>query len=50
MKVVIGTDAHRVGELDFMRYGVEQARRAWLTPEHVMNTRPLEELLEALAR
>jgi DNA polymerase (family 10) len=42
--VVISTDAHRTAELDLMRYGVEQARRAWLTPEHVLNTRPLEEM------
>ena len=42
--VVISTDAHRTAELDLMRYGVEQARRAWLTAEHVLNARPLPEL------
>jgi len=47
-KVVISTDAHRTGELDLIRYGVEQARRAWLTPADVINTRPLEEFLAEL--
>jgi DNA polymerase (family 10) len=48
--VVISTDAHRPDHLDLMRYGVEQARRAWLEPRHVLNTRPLSELLEALGK
>ena len=43
--VTISTDAHRVSELDLIHYGVEQGRRAWLTPEDVLNTRPLDELL-----
>lgn len=46
--VVISTDAHRVQDLDLMRYGVEQARRAWLTPVDVVNTLSLEEFLAAL--
>lgn len=46
--VVISTDAHRTAELDLIRYGVEQARRAWLGPEHVLNARPLEALLAYL--
>lgn len=50
VKVAIDTDAHRVEDLDLMRYGVEQARRAWLTRSHVVNTLPLDELLEAIAR
>jgi len=48
--IVISTDAHRTEDLELMRYGVEQARRAWLTAEHVLNTRPLEELLAALGK
>lgn len=39
-KVVISTDAHRVAELELMRYGVEQARRAWLETGDVLNARP----------
>lgn len=48
--VVISTDAHRPAHLDLMRYGVEQARRAWLEPRHVLNTRPLSELLAVLGK
>ena len=44
-KVVISTDAHRVGELDLISYGVEQARRAWLGTDDVINTWPLKKLL-----
>ncbi|MCL7972453.1 MAG: DNA polymerase/3'-5' exonuclease PolX [marine benthic group bacterium] len=44
-KIVISTDAHRVGELDLISYGVEQARRAWLGPADVINTWPLRKLL-----
>lgn len=48
--IVISTDAHRGAELDLMRYGVEQARRAWLTPADVLNAGPLDGLLKALGR
>ena len=46
--VAITTDAHRPGELDLVRYGVEQGRRAWLTKDDVLNAKPLDELLEWL--
>ncbi len=48
--IVISTDAHRVEHLGLISYGVEQARRAWLTREDVLNTRPLDQLLERLTR
>lgn len=48
--VVISTDAHSVRDLDLMRFGLDQARRAALEPRHVLNTRPLEELLKGLRR
>jgi DNA polymerase (family 10) len=50
LKVSLGTDAHRVRDLDLMKYGVDQARRAWLGPDDVINTYPLEWLLELLRR
>lgn len=50
LEVVISTDAHRVDDLALMRYGVEQARRAWLTPNDVINAYPLKRLLETLSR
>ena len=46
----IGTDAHTDAHLDMMRYGVDQARRGWLTAADVVNTRPLAKLREAFAR
>jgi len=46
--VALTTDAHRTRELDLVTYGVEQGRRAWLTKEDVLNTKPLDELLEWL--
>jgi DNA polymerase (family 10) len=36
--LVINTDAHSAETLGFMKYGVDQARRAWLEPKHVLNT------------
>ncbi|UCG89432.1 MAG: DNA polymerase/3'-5' exonuclease PolX [Gemmatimonadota bacterium] len=48
--IVISTDAHRTTDLDLMRYGVEQARRAWLQPADVLNTLPFTELVRRLQR
>jgi DNA polymerase (family 10) len=48
--VAISTDAHSPRGLDVMRYGVDQARRAWLEPRHVLNTLPLDRFLAALGR
>lgn len=45
----IDSDAHRIEELESVRWGVDQARRAWLEPRHVLNTRPLEALLAHVA-
>jgi len=41
----IDSDAHNIGELDNQRWGVSQARRAWVEPGIVANTWPLERLL-----
>ncbi len=48
--VAIDSDAHSAAALEFMRFGVEQARRGWLGPEHVLNTRSLDELRACLPR
>lgn len=42
--VVISTDAHRTEQLGWMRYGVDQARRAGLEAGDVLNTRTLRGL------
>ncbi|MGQ9616764.1 MAG: DNA polymerase/3'-5' exonuclease PolX [Spirochaetota bacterium] len=44
VKLAISTDAHSVADLNFMKYGVWQARRGWLEPYDVINTLSLEEL------
>jgi DNA polymerase (family 10) len=48
VKIVISTDAHSTAHLKFMKYGVQMARRGWLTAKDVLNTLPLEKLLAAL--
>jgi DNA polymerase (family 10) len=50
LKVVISTDAHSISDLDFMRFGIGQARRGWLEPGDVLNTRSLKELQKLLKR
>ncbi|MGM0400610.1 MAG: DNA polymerase/3'-5' exonuclease PolX, partial [Chloroflexota bacterium] len=50
LKVSISTDAHGTEELKFIRYGVYQARRGWLEPEDVLNTRSWDELKRLLKR
>lgn len=44
-KIVVNTDAHSPANFSFLRYGVATARRAWLGPEHVLNTLPVDVLL-----
>lgn len=50
VKIVISTDAHRTADLDFMRFGVYQARRGWIEPEDVVNTNSLKKLKKLLKR
>jgi DNA polymerase (family 10) len=44
VKLAIGTDAHSVRMLDYMRLGVAVARRGWLGPEDIINTWPAEKI------
>ena len=46
--IVIDSDAHSVGELDNIAYGVTMARRGWLEAKHVMNTRSLKSFLNSV--
>jgi DNA polymerase (family X) len=50
VKVAISSDAHAVGDLDFMRFGIGQARRGWLEADDVINTRTLDALEKLLKR
>ena len=48
LKVAISTDAHSVANLDLMRHGLDQARRGWLEPKDVLNTRTWPQLKKLL--
>ena len=37
--IAVTSDAHRLSALAYVELGVAQARRAWLTRQHVLNTR-----------
>ncbi len=50
VKVVINTDAHHTTHFEKLKYGLLQARRAWLTKEDVLNTLPADKLISALKR
>jgi DNA polymerase (family 10) len=49
-RLVISSDAHSRSALRRLRWGALVARRAWLTPDDVLNTRPLDELVKGLRR
>jgi DNA polymerase (family X) len=49
-RIVVDTDAHSTSELDQMRYGIVQLRRAWLTAADLLNTQPTAEALLAQMR
>jgi DNA polymerase (family 10) len=50
VSIVIDTDAHSPTALGNLRWGVMVARRAWLEPRDVINTRTFEELRASLRR
>ena len=50
LKIALSTDAHSTDDLALMRFGIGQARRGWLGPADVINTRPLAELRQLLKR
>ena len=50
LPVVISTDSHELGALDFTELGVAQARRAWLTKDQILNSRPWSEIERTFRR
>jgi len=48
VKLVINTDSHHTSHMEKIRFGVLQARRAWLTKEDVLNTLPVEKFANAM--
>ena len=47
-KIVINTDAHHTTEMENMKYGIRQLRRAWLAKQDVLNTLSANDFLAAL--
>jgi DNA polymerase (family X) len=45
----VDSDAHKIAEFDHLRWGITQARRAWVEPTNVINTRTRAELLAWVA-
>ncbi|MCU1299692.1 MAG: polymerase family protein [Acidobacteriaceae bacterium] len=50
VRIVINTDSHHTSHLDKIKYGILQARRAWLTKEDVLNTLPVDKFAKAIKR
>jgi DNA polymerase (family 10) len=50
LRIAINTDAHYIHELDYMQFGVYQARRGWLTKKDVVNTYSLSKLMKAIKK
>jgi DNA polymerase (family 10) len=48
VKIVINTDSHHTSHMEKIRYGVLQARRAWLTSNDVLNTLPAQAFKKAM--
>ena len=48
VKIVINTDSHHTTHMEKIRYGVMQARRAWLTTQDVLNTLPVDQFASAM--
>ena len=41
--ILVDSDAHSAKNFELLKYGIATARRAWLTPEQVANTRSWED-------
>jgi DNA polymerase (family 10) len=50
VKLVVDSDAHETAALDYTRWGVLTARRAWLSPADIINTKPIDEIRRSLRR
>jgi DNA polymerase (family 10) len=48
VKIVINTDSHHTSHMEKIRYGITQARRAWLTRSDVLNTLPVADFARAM--
>jgi DNA polymerase (family 10) len=47
-KFIIGTDAHNINHLSFIKFGIATARRGWLEKKEILNTNSLKDLKKIL--
>ncbi|MGZ3722313.1 MAG: PHP domain-containing protein, partial [Bdellovibrionales bacterium] len=50
VRFALSTDSHHTSQLGFMKFGVDVARRAWLTKDHVINTQNLKSFMKSIKR
>jgi DNA polymerase (family X) len=50
VRIVVSTDAHRTHELAYLDLGVAQSRRAWLTPDQIVNARPWRDVQKLMKK
>jgi DNA polymerase (family 10) len=50
VKIVINTDSHHTSHMEKIKYGILQARRAWLSKQDILNTLPAETFATAIKR
>ena len=50
VKIVISSDSHEIPALSNLEFGVAQARRGWLGPDQILNTRPWGEVKKLLKK
>jgi DNA polymerase (family 10) len=50
VKIVVSSDAHQIAALDYVEFGIAQARRAWLTADQVVNTRTWAQLKKLMKK
>jgi len=48
VKMIINTDSHQKEQLHLMEYGIAMARRGWAECEDIINTNPVEKMLDYL--
>ncbi|MGN6393536.1 MAG: PHP domain-containing protein [Gemmatimonadales bacterium] len=50
VRLSIGADAHSIVGIANVSYGIDVARKAWVGPDEVLNTRPVDEFLALASR
>jgi len=48
VKLSIDSDSHSINHLNYLKFGIAQARRGWVTKNDIINTKPWPEMLKQL--